>query len=112
VTSDKKIAANRANAKKSTGPKTLWGKARAAQNARRHGLSSSIFANPVLSADVKILAREIVGKEATAEALELGHRIAEAQIDLVRIGRARYDLLTREDESSSSAGLGAHASGS
>jgi hypothetical protein len=34
------IEANRTNARKSTGPRTAEGKARAAQNARSHGLSS------------------------------------------------------------------------
>jgi CubicO group peptidase (beta-lactamase class C family) len=38
--SPKKLAANRANAKKSTGPRTQKGKAKVAQNARTHGLSS------------------------------------------------------------------------
>ena len=38
--SDQKAAANQANAQLSTGPRTEEGKARSAQNARTHGLSS------------------------------------------------------------------------
>lgn len=38
--SDRKIDANRANAQKSTGPTSPSGKAKAAQNAVKHGLSS------------------------------------------------------------------------
>ena len=38
--SDKKAAANRNNAQKSTGPKTVSGKVRVSQNARRHGVLS------------------------------------------------------------------------
>ena len=42
--SPKQIAANQANAAKSTGPRTEEGKARSAQNARKHGFASSKYA--------------------------------------------------------------------
>src|SRR5579859_6638669 len=38
MSSDRKVAANRRNAQKSTGPKTLSGKAIASMNALKHGL--------------------------------------------------------------------------
>ena len=43
MASQKQIEANRANAKKSTGPKTVAGKLRSRQNAWKHGLSAEVI---------------------------------------------------------------------
>jgi hypothetical protein len=95
VISARKLNANRANARASTGPRTAAGKENAARNALRHGLRSPISADPALSAEVEALAREIAGEGASQEQQLLVTRIAEAQIDLKRIRRARHDLLAR-----------------
>jgi hypothetical protein len=93
--SRRKLSANRANARASTGPRTAAGKARAARNALRHGLRSPISANAALSAEVEALAQQIAGEGASQEQRELAVRVAEAQIDLTRVRRARHDLLAR-----------------
>ena len=90
-----KVNANRTNARASTGPRTAAGKARVARNALRHGLSLPVSADPRLAAEVKALARAIAGEGANGELQQLAIRIAEAQIDLVRIRRARHRLLSR-----------------
>jgi hypothetical protein len=96
VTSARKLNANRANARASTGPRTAAGKKRATRNALRHGLSLSVLGNPTLSAEAANLAREIAGEGATPDILELARCVAEAQIDLIRIRQARHDLLSRD----------------
>jgi hypothetical protein len=94
LTSDRKINANRANARASTGPRTARGRASAARNALRHGLNLPVCSDPVLSEEVEALAREIAGPDATAEIKGLAGRIAEAQIDLRRVRYARHQLLS------------------
>jgi hypothetical protein len=93
LTSDCKIKANRANARASTGPRTARGRASAARNALRHGLSQPVCSDPALCEEVEALAREIAGTEANAEIQELARRVAEAQIDLRRVRYARHQWL-------------------
>jgi hypothetical protein len=95
LTSDRKIEANRANARASTGPQSRQGRARAARNALRHALSIAVCSNPALSEEVEALAREIAGPAANPEIVGLAHQVAEAQIDLRRVRNARHQLLSR-----------------
>jgi hypothetical protein len=97
VTSAPKRAANRANARASTGPRTAAGKARSARNARRHGLSIPVLADPHYAYEVKRLAKTIAGDGASAEVNEMACRIAEAQVDLQRTRQARWYVLTRHN---------------
>ena len=94
MTSERKIQANRQNARASTGPKTANGRARSAQNALRHGLSLSVLFNAALSKDVEALARELAGPDAKAHVLERARRLAETQIDLCRVRYAQHQLLS------------------
>ena len=89
--------ASRANARKSAGPRTAAGKAVAARNACRYGLSLPVLQDPTLSRDVKDLARQIeisvAGEGLDPPCHELACRIAEAQLDLVRVRSARLQVL-------------------
>ena len=95
ATSERKIRANRANARASTGPKTTQGRTRSARNALWHALSMPIYSDAALSEEVQALAREIAWTDANAEMQELARRVAEAQIDLCRVRDARHQLLCR-----------------
>jgi hypothetical protein len=94
LTSARKIAANRTNAHRSTGPKTAAGRAKAAKNARSHGLAIPVPSDPALSAEAETMAKRIAG-DGAPELVELAQRIAEAQIDVIRVRRARADLISR-----------------
>jgi hypothetical protein len=97
MTSPAKIRANRRNARRSTGPRTLAGKAIVARNARRHGLTLPVVCDPAVSREVGDLARTIetsvTGGEADASGHELACRIAEALIDLRRVRLAKLPLV-------------------
>jgi hypothetical protein len=87
------IAANRVNAARSTGPRTRAGKAAAARNALRHGLSLTVLADPALAGEVAELARRIAGEGASEPRRAAALRIAEAQVDILRIRRVRDRIM-------------------
>ena len=97
MSSPAKARANRRNGQKSAGPKTVAGKAIAARNSRRHGLSLPVLANVAISREVEDLARTIVvsvtGTAADTSRHEIACRIAEAQLDLRRVRLAKHPLM-------------------
>jgi hypothetical protein len=84
--------ADRAPAQRRRGPHTPAGKAHAARNALRHGLSLPVLADPATAAAVDAFARQMT-PAADAEIGELARAVAQAQVDLIRVRRARQDLL-------------------
>jgi hypothetical protein len=95
MTSTRKVLTNRLNSRSSTGPRSAAGRAASAKNARRHGLRVPVLSDPVLSAEVEAMARRIAGDDAP-ELLELARRVAEAEIDVLRVRRGRCDVISRE----------------
>jgi hypothetical protein len=92
--SKRKLRANRVNKPAGTGPTSAAGKARAARNARKHGLNVPVHYDPNLCAHVEAIAAEIVPGCRDTELLGFAHRIAEAQVDLIRVARARRDIIS------------------
>ena len=95
MTTERQIAANRANAKRSSGPKSRAGKARASQNAYRHGLAACMTMDADRVSAVAALAREIQasmrGQIDRAGALA----IAQAELEVLRV-RAVVSALVAE----------------
>jgi hypothetical protein len=91
MASERQIAANRRNAKKSSGPRSADGKARSRRNALRHGLSIASRAIPAFQQDVILLARALspAGEDIGDAALIA----ADAEIDLLRIRKYRAALI-------------------
>jgi hypothetical protein len=92
--SKRKLRANRLGKPAGTGPTSAVGKARSAQNARKHGLNVPVMHDPDVGADVAFMAEEIAPGCQDPELIGRAHRIAEAQVDLIRVARARRDIIS------------------
>ena len=92
MTSKRQRAANRANSAKSTGPRSKAGKSAAKLNARLHGLATAAASEPGAEAEIQRLAHAIVDEARRPNLFELARRVAEAELDLRRIRRARVIL--------------------
>ena len=79
MASERQIAANRANAGRSTGPKTKAGKVKSSRNSLKHGLSGS--------------------KNRSSPNQKTGPTITETQLTLARIRRVRVELVAAVLES-------------
>jgi hypothetical protein len=77
-----------------TGPTSAAGKARSAQNARKHGLNVPVMHDGDVGADVAFMAEEIAPGCQDPELIGRARLIAEAQVDLIRVARARRDIIS------------------
>ncbi|MCK1331291.1 MULTISPECIES: hypothetical protein [unclassified Bradyrhizobium] len=98
MASERKITANRSNAKQSTGPKTEAGKARSSRNAHRHGLSRLNRENDVSSnALISVMTAGFTQQQNSFGV----DNLVRANLWLGRIRQARYDMLLALMESPS-----------
>jgi hypothetical protein len=93
MTSEAKTAANRRNARRSTGPRTTAGKTRVRRNALRHGLAAVVFGDPAMTAEVDRIAVAMCAEHANPLEREQALIMAEAQVTLKRIRRARAQMI-------------------
>jgi hypothetical protein len=95
MASERQIAAKRSNARKSTGPRSGGGKNRSSRNAYRHGLTVSITSSEEFAKQLDKLARQIAGDTEDPILLERARAIAQSELDLARVRRAKVALIER-----------------
>ena len=95
MTTERQIAANRLNARKSTGPRSVAAKERASRNAYRHGLSSSLPSSGATAKRLDEFARKIAGGSKNEIVLEHARCAAQAERDLACVRRVKVALIQR-----------------
>jgi hypothetical protein len=94
MSSARKIAANRRNAQKSSGPRSAGGKRRSSGNAFRHGLSAKASTSSVRHRDqISRLAHQIAGEAADALTFEKAWSAADAHLQFQHIRRIRIAFI-------------------
>ena len=99
MTTQRQIAANRANAQKSTGPKSQAGKLVSGSNALRHGLTTHLDAQSIVNWLRIILNDPNAELDPTNpdKRIVLAHRLAEAEARLIRVQNAEAEYLLNRD---------------
>jgi hypothetical protein len=95
MASQRQTAANRRNARKSTGPRSAAGSRRARRNARRHGLSVAARLFGRGEEDFAAFAREIAGDDALGFKSNAARDLAHAELQLAKIRRIKAALIDR-----------------
>ena len=95
MTSPAKIAANRRNAQRSTGPRSAAGKARARRNAFRHGLSTPASIDHVAMDRIEDLVFALTRDFSRKPEFDLATLVAEAQVEIERVRQAKVSIVNR-----------------
>jgi hypothetical protein len=91
VSSDRKVAANRRNAKNSTGPRTAHDKSRSKQNALQHGLAGLALKRGTVVPELERLALGIAGPDPDFYRWHFALIAAEAELELRRVRTVRLE---------------------
>ncbi len=104
MTSAKQIAANRRNARRSTGPVTTQGKSQVSRNALRHGLSCRTHRRPEVVSNIEEYVAQLVGDDASRIEVDLAAVAVDAQWVIARIRKERCSVLEGLTSESSDVG--------
>jgi hypothetical protein len=95
VATARQIAANRRNARRSTGPRSRAGRKRSGRNSFRHGLAAGVFTNAERIKWVERLARRIAGTSSDIVILECARTVAQAEFELAQVQRVKLAVMSR-----------------
>src|SRR3979490_1831927 len=90
MATENQIAANRANSKRSTGPKTNYGRLKSSRNAFRHGLSRPL---PFDIPELDTIAHPLANDSANDAHLLAARQFAHTYLEIVRIRGIRRQIL-------------------
>jgi hypothetical protein len=95
MATERQIAANRRNARKSTGPRSKAAKRRTGRNAYRHGLTLSLTSSAAFAKRLNRLARRLAGNSKDEIILQHTRAAAQAELDLARVRQVKVALIER-----------------
>jgi hypothetical protein len=97
MATERQIAANHANAKRSTGPRTNRGRRASSHNALRHGLSSLVGPPRCVPIDIDGLAEALIQRDTDEIKIAEAWQVARAHSELLRVRAVRTELLASLD---------------
>jgi hypothetical protein len=89
MATERQIAANRENAKRSSGPKTNKGRRASSRNALRHGLSCTAPSEECGSVDIGYLTAALIDEGANEVQILAARQVAQAHLDVLRVRTIR-----------------------
>ena len=95
MTTERQLATNRRNARRSTGPRSKGGKERASRNSYRHGLTTPLITIQQHAKRVEELARKIAADATDFVTLDYARAAAEAEFGIARVRQAKIALIER-----------------
>src|SRR6516164_4993520 len=95
MASNRQIAANRRNARQSTGPRSSAGRNRSRRNSYRHGLAAGVTLNAERFKHIERLARKIAGNSTNVLTVERARTLAQVEYELALIRQAKVALISR-----------------
>ena len=99
MSSERQIATNRLNGRKSRGPRTAAGKSIASRNALRHGLAAIAHRGPMPAVDVEQIANALCGDDRNPSLFVQARIVAENELVLRTISAQQLAVVERVRDS-------------